>query len=74
MKQFWDQIDKDYFQEINQEDILHFIDSLNSQIDHHYSDKKEAVFSQNSQSASKGVLVVNKSQTPKPSHVSVFCN
>ena len=35
MKQFWDQIDRDYFQEISKEDIIHFIDRLSFQIDHH---------------------------------------
>jgi hypothetical protein len=28
MKQFWDSIDKDYFQEINKEDIFSYIDRL----------------------------------------------
>lgn len=47
MKQYWDSIDNDYFQQIERKDVQNFIDSLQTSHQIHQSEVLEEKINQN---------------------------
>ncbi|CDW86779.1 UNKNOWN [Stylonychia lemnae] len=72
LKTFWDQIDRDYFQEISLDQSLPFIDRLTIQIDQQQLLLTPDKPTQISAASTKKPTTMLKSQTPRPSHLSVF--